>query len=60
MRRPTDNYKNVVMYILKLTKLVHLELKKTQKYEKRNFCWYVTFLGLDYDIRNNATNMKLK
>lgn len=60
MRRPTDNYKNVVMYMLELTKLVHLELKKTQKYEKRNFCWYVTFLGLDYDIRNNSTNMKLK
>lgn len=28
MRRPTDNYKNVVMYMLELTKLVHLELKK--------------------------------
>lgn len=34
MRRPTDNYKNVVMYMLKLTKLVHLELKKKQNYEK--------------------------
>lgn len=34
MRRPTDNYKNVVMYMLELTKLVHLELKKPQKYEK--------------------------
>lgn len=31
MRRPTDNYKNVVMYMLKLTKLVHLELKKNPK-----------------------------
>lgn len=34
MRRLTDNYKNVVMYMLELTKLVHLEMKKTQKYEK--------------------------
>lgn len=34
MRRPTDNYKNVVMYMLELTKLVHLELKKNQKYKK--------------------------
>lgn len=24
------------------------------------FAGNVTFLGLDYDIRNNATNMKLK
>lgn len=34
MRRPTDNYKNVVMYMLKLTKLVHLELKKKPKIMK--------------------------
>lgn len=34
MRRPTDNYKNVVMYMLELTKLVHLELKKNNKIMK--------------------------
>lgn len=46
--------------MFELIKLVYLELKKNKKYEKWNFCWYVIFFGLDYDIRNNVINMKLK
>lgn len=31
MRRSIDNYKNVVMYMFELIKLVYLELKKKLK-----------------------------
>lgn len=34
MRRSIDNYKNVVMYMFELIKLVYLELKKNFKIMK--------------------------
>lgn len=34
MRRSIDNYKNVVMYMFELIKLVYLELKKIFKIMK--------------------------
>lgn len=34
MRRSIDNYKNVVMYMFELIKLVYLELKKKIKIMK--------------------------
>lgn len=34
MRRSIDNYKNVVMYMFELIKLVYLELKKKNRIMK--------------------------
>lgn len=43
-----------------MDEMADMQIKKKCMKIKWNFCWCVTFLELDYDIRNNATNIKLK